>query len=54
MQRGGVDTIIVKSLFVISTEDAMVKVLENCRQVATHGRLFIVNSCNREAKDTEP
>ena len=49
-----VDTIIVKNLFVIFTEDEMVKVLENCRQVlAAHGKFIIVNSCNPEARDTE-
>ena len=49
-----VDTIIVKNLFVIFTEDEMVKVLENYRQVlAAHGKFIIVNSCNPEARDTE-
>ncbi|CAH3104442.1 unnamed protein product [Pocillopora meandrina] len=49
-----VDTIIAKNLFVIFTEDGMVKVLENCRQVlAAHRKFIIVNSCNPEAKDTE-
>ena len=43
-----------KNLFVIFTEDGMVKVLENCRQVlAAHGKFIIVNSCNPEARDTE-
>lgn len=45
--------IIVKNLCVNFTEDGMAKVLENCRQVATDGRLIIVNSCNPEARDTE-
>lgn len=49
-----VDTIIVKNFLVIFTEDGMVKVLENCRQVlARRGRFIIVNSCNPEARDTK-
>ena len=48
-----VDTTIAKNLFVIFTEDGMVKVLENCRQVlAAHGKFIIVDSCNPEARDT--
>ena len=53
-QSKEVDTIIVKNLFVIFTEDEMVKVLENCRQVlAKDGKFIIVNSCNPEAGDTD-
>ena len=49
-----VDTIIVKNLSVIFTEDRIVKVVENCRQVlAAHGKFIIVNSCDPEARDTE-
>ena len=49
-----VDAIIAKNLFVIFTEDGMVKVLENCRQVlAAHDKFIIVDSCNPEARDTE-
>ena len=49
-----VDTIIVKNLSVIFTEDGIVKVVENCLQVlATHGKFIIVNSCDPEARDTE-
>jgi len=48
-----VDTIIVKNLFVIFTDDEMIKVLENCREVlAKGGKFIIVNSCNPEAGDT--
>lgn len=44
-----VDTIVVKNLFLIFTDDEMIKVLENCRQVLTKGGKFIiVNSCNPE------
>ena len=43
----------MKNLFVIFTEDEIVKVLENCRQVlAEDGRFIIVNSCNPEAGET--
>ena len=53
-QSKEVDTIIVKNLFVIFTEDEMVKVLENCRQIlAQDGRFIIVNSCNPEAGDND-
>ena len=49
-----VDTIIVKNLSVIFTEDGIVKVVENCLQVlAAHGKFIIVNSCDPEARDTE-
>ena len=49
-----VDTIIAKNFLLIFTEDGMVKVFENCRQVlAAHGKFIIVNSCNPEARDTE-
>lgn len=48
-----VDTIIVKNLFVIFTDDEMIKVLEHCHQVlAKNGKFIIVNSCNPEAGDT--
>ena len=48
-----VDTIIAKNLFVMFTEDEMIKVLENCRRVlANDGKFIIVNSCNPEAGDT--
>ena len=48
------DTITAKNFLLIFTEDGMVKVLENCRQVlAAHGKFIIVNSCNPEARDTE-
>lgn len=53
-QSKEVDTIIVKNLFVIFTEDEVIKVLENCRQIlAKDGKFIIVNSCNPEAGDTE-
>ena len=53
-QSKQVDTIIVKNLFVIFTDDEMIKVLENCRKVlAKGGRFIIVNSCNPEAGDTD-
>ena len=49
-----VDTIIAKNFLLIFTENGMVKVFENCRQVlAAHGKFIIVNSCNPEARDTE-
>ena len=52
-QSKEVDTIIVKNLFVIFTEEEMIKVLQNCWQVlATGGKFIIVNSCNPEAGDT--
>ena len=48
------DTIIVKNLFVIFTDDEMIKVLENCLEVPIKGGKFIiVNSCNPEAGDTD-
>ena len=48
-----VDAIIVKNLFVIFTDDEMITVLENCREVlAKGGKFIIVNSCNPEAGDT--
>ena len=48
-----VDTIIVKNLFVIFTDDEMIKVLEHCHQVlAKNGKFIIVNSCNPEAGET--
>ena len=53
-QSKEVDTITAKNLCVIFTEDEMVKVLENCRQVlAKGGKFIIVNSCNPEAGDTD-
>ena len=53
-QSTEVDTIIVKNLFVIFTDDEMIKVLENCHEVLIKGGKFIiVNSCNPEAGDTE-
>ena len=52
-QSKEVDAIIVKNLFVIFTEEEMIKVLENCRNVlANDGKFIIVNSCNPEAGDT--
>ena len=53
-QSTEVDTIIVKNLFVIFTDDEMIKVLENCHEVLIKGGKFIiVNSCNPEAGDTD-
>lgn len=53
-QSTEVDTIIVKNLFVIFTDDEMIKVLENCHEVLIKGGKFvIVNSCNPEARDTD-
>ena len=50
-----VDTIIIKNLFVIFTDDhEMIKVLEKCHEVLIKGGKFIiVNSCNPEAGDTD-
>ena len=48
------DTMIVKNLFVIFTDDEMIKVLENCHEVRIKGGKFIiVNSCDLEAGDTD-
>ena len=48
------DTIIVKNLFVIFTDDEMIKVLENCHEVRIKvGKFIIVNSCDPEAGDTD-
>ena len=50
-----VDTIIIKNLFVIFTDDhEMIKVSEKCHEVLIKGGKFIiVNSCNPEAGDTD-
>ena len=54
LQAKQVDTIIVKNLFVIFTQEQMIKVLETCCQVLTReGKFIIVNSCNPEAGDTD-
>ena len=48
------DTIIIKNVFVIFTDDEMIKVLEKCHDVLIKGGKFIiVNSCNPEAGDTD-
>ena len=53
-QTKQVDTIIVKNLFVIFTQEQMVKVLESCHQVLSEeGKFVIVNSCSPEAGDTD-
>lgn len=53
-QSTEVDTIIVKNLFVIFTDDEIIKVFENCHEVLIKGGKFvIVNSCNPEARDTD-
>ena len=53
-QTKQVDTIIVKNLFVIFTQEQMVEVLKTCHQVLTKdGKFIIVNSCSPEAGDTE-
>ena len=53
-QSKEVDTIIAKNLFVIFTEDEVVKVLKHCYQVlAKRGKFILVNSCNPEAGDTD-
>ena len=53
-QSTKVDTIIIKNLFVIFTDDEMIKVLEKRHEVLIKGgRLIIVNSCNPEAGDTD-
>ena len=52
-QTKQVDTIIVKNLFVIFTQEQMIKVLKTCYQVLTkEGKFIIVNSCNPAAGDT--
>ena len=55
LQSTEVDTIIIKNLFVIFTDDhEMIKVLEKCHEVLIKGGKFIiVNSCNPEAGDTD-
>ena len=54
-QSTEVDTIIIKNLFVIFTDDDMIKVLEKCHEVLIKGGKFIiVSSCNPEAGDTDP
>ena len=53
-QSTKVDTIIIKNLFVIFTDDEMIKVLEKCHEVLIKGGKFIiVNSCSPEAGDTD-
>ena len=54
-QSTEVDTIIIKNLFVIFTDDhEMIKVLEKCHEVLIKGgKIIIVNSCNPEAGDTD-
>ena len=53
-QSTDVDTIIVKNLFVIFTDDEMIKVLENWHKVLIKGGKFIVvNSCSNKAGDTD-
>ena len=49
-----VDTIIVKNLLVIFTEEEITKALDNCSaMLANGGKLVIVNTCNPEAGDAE-
>ena len=53
-QSTKVDTIIIKNLFLIFTDDEMIEVLETCHKVLIKGgKLIIVNSCNPEAGDTD-
>ena len=53
-QTQEVETITVKNLFVIFTQEQMIKGLETYRQVLTKdGKFLIVNSCNPEAGDTD-
>ena len=53
-QSTKVDTIIIKNLFVIFTDDEIIKVLEKCHEVLIKGGKFIiVNSCSPEAGDTD-
>ena len=53
-QSTKLDTIITKNLFLIFSDDEMIKVLENCHEVLIKGeKLIIVNSCNPEARDTD-
>jgi len=53
-QTQEVETITVKNLFVIFTQEQMIKGLETYRQVLTKdGKFIIVNSCNPEAGDTD-